>query len=72
MAFKVIISEEAKFDLEEQYLYYREFANKKIADDFFISFDRIRKTISKNPFFKIWLNDIHGVPLKKYPFVVFL
>ena len=32
MAFKVIISDEAKLDLENSYLYYRENASKKVAD----------------------------------------
>ena len=36
MAFKVIISDEAKLDLENSYLYYRENASKKVADNFYI------------------------------------
>lgn len=71
MAFKVIISDEAKIDLEYSYLYYRENANKKVADNFIKDFNKIRTTISDNPYFKIWFEDFRAVPLKKYPFLIF-
>jgi len=71
MAFKVIISNEAKNDLEYSYLYYRENANKKVADNFIKECNNIRKTISENPYFKIWFDDFRTVPLKKYPFLIF-
>ena len=46
MAFKVIISDEAKLDLENSYLYYRENASKKVADNFIKDFRKsIKKTI---------------------------
>ncbi|SEW28498.1 hypothetical protein SAMN05421841_2010 [Chryseobacterium wanjuense] len=38
MAFKIIISDEAKTDLEHSYLYYQTKVNKKVADNFFKDF----------------------------------
>lgn len=71
MAFKIIISEEAKFDFEQSYLFYKEKANKKVADNFFKDFKHSLTIISKNPFFRIWLDDFHAKPLRKYPFLLF-
>lgn len=71
MAFKVIISDEAKLDLENSYLYYREKANKKVADNFIKDFRKSIKIISDNPYFKIWFEDFKAKPLSKYPFLIF-
>lgn len=71
MEFKIVISTEAQFDLEEYYLYYRDFANKKVADQFFKSFETAKNVIAKNPYFQNWFEDFRGFPLKKYPFIVF-
>ncbi|WP_312422824.1 type II toxin-antitoxin system RelE/ParE family toxin [Epilithonimonas sp.] len=51
MAFKVIISDEAKSDLENSYLYHLENASKKIADNFIKDFRKSIKIISDNPHF---------------------
>ncbi|WP_312206708.1 type II toxin-antitoxin system RelE/ParE family toxin [Epilithonimonas hominis] len=71
MAFKVIISDEAKLDLENSYLYYRENASKKVADNFIKDFRKSIKIISDNPYFKIWFEEFRAKPLGKYPFLVF-
>lgn len=71
MAFKVIISDEAKLDLENSYLYYQENANKKVADNFFKDFRKSIKIISVNPYFKIWFDEFRAKPLSKYPFLLF-
>lgn len=71
MAFKIIISDEAKADLEHSYLYYKTKVNKKIADNFFKDFKSSLNTILKNPYFKIWFEDFHGKLMKKYPFLIF-
>jgi plasmid stabilization system protein ParE len=71
MAFKIIISDEAKIDLEHSYLYYQTKVNKKVADQFFKEFKSSLQVISKNPFFKIWFDDFRAKPMKKYPFLLF-
>lgn len=71
MGFRIIISDEAKLDLEKHYLYYREFANKKVADNFFKSFEQGKNSISENPYFQIWFDEFRALPLKKYPFIIF-
>jgi plasmid stabilization system protein ParE len=71
MKFKLIISDEAKADIEHSYLYYKTKVSKKVADQFFKDFKSTLGTISKNPYFKIWFEDFHGKLLKKYPFLIF-
>ncbi|WP_312194854.1 type II toxin-antitoxin system RelE/ParE family toxin [Epilithonimonas vandammei] len=71
MAFKVIISDEAKLDLENSYLHYWENASKKVADNFIKDFRKSIKIISDNPYFKIWFEEFRAKPLGKYPFLVF-
>ncbi|WP_027384409.1 type II toxin-antitoxin system RelE/ParE family toxin [Epilithonimonas caeni] len=71
MAFKVIISDEAKLDLENSYLYYQENASKKVADNFIKDLRKSIKIISDNPYFKIWFEEFRAKPLGKYPFLVF-
>ncbi len=70
MTFKVIISDEAKLDIKEYYQYYKNVAGKRIADNFFLDFDKIRKKISKNTYFQVWHDEFRAVPLKKYPFFI--
>lgn len=71
MAFKVIISDEAKLDLENSYQYYRKNANKKIADNFIKEFKKSIKIIFDNPYFKIWFDEFGAKPIAKYPFLIF-
>jgi plasmid stabilization system protein ParE len=71
MGFKIIISDEAKTDVEYSYLYYQTKVGKKTADNFFKEFKSSLNIISKNPFFKIWFNGFRAKPLKKYPFLIF-
>lgn len=71
MVFKIVISDEAKFDLEQSYLYYKTKVNQKVANQFFNEFKFSLHIISKNPFFKIWFDDFRAKPMKKYPFLIF-
>jgi len=71
MAFKIIISNEAKVDLESSFLYYQEKASKKVADNFIKDFRKSIKIISDNPYFKIWFEEFRAKPLAKYPFLIF-
>lgn len=72
MAFKIIISDEAKTDLEHTYLYYRTKAGKRVADQFFKAFESSINIISKNPYFKIWFDDFRAKPMKNILFCYFM
>lgn len=68
MIFKIIISDEAKIDIEHSYLYYQRKVSKKVADHFFKDFKSSLNIISKNPFFKIWYEGFHCKPMKNILF----
>ena len=63
MAFKVIISDEAKLDLENSYLYYRENASKKVADNVIEDFRKSIKIIS--------IGDITSKTIEEYGLKVY-
>jgi hypothetical protein len=46
MIFKIIISDEAKIDIERSYLYYQRKVSKKVADHFFKDFKSSLNIIS--------------------------
>jgi toxin ParE1/3/4 len=71
MAFKIIISDESKIDLENSYLYYRTKVNRKVADNFFKEFKSSLNILARNPYFKIRFDDFRAKPMKKYPFLIF-
>lgn len=71
MEFKILISEEAKRDLNFSYLFYRDKVSTKVAQDFFKDFKDSLKIIEMNPFFKIWFESYHAKPLTKFPFLIF-
>lgn len=71
MAFKIVISEAAKKDFEEQYLYYRLVATKKVADKFFKAFQGTVRVLSQNPYFRISHDNFRMIPVQNYPFIVF-
>ena len=66
MAFKIIISSEAKKDLEHSYLFYSERVNESVAKNFTIDFKNSIKILSKNPFFRICFDDVRGKSLKSF------
>lgn len=71
MTFKVLVSDEAKLDLEDTFLYYRNKTGKRIADNFIKDFRNSLKVISKNPFFRIYHDDFRAKPMQTYPFLIF-
>ena len=50
MAFSILISDEAKSDIENSFLYFRVEVSKKVGDDFIKDFRNSIKVIPKNPF----------------------
>lgn len=71
MVYKIVISDEAKLNFQDQYLYYKEVANKKTADNFAKAFNSAIQAIAKNPYFQIWFDVYRALPLKGFPHLVF-
>lgn len=71
MAYKILVSVEAQNDIENSFLYYRDHAGKRVADNFLKDVRNSLRVISQNPFFKIRYDSFRAKPLKKYPFLIF-
>lgn len=68
--FKVIIKKRAENQIENITNWY--FQNQKgIELKFLNEFDQIIEMLSINPFFETKIHDIKGIPLKKFPYIVF-
>ena len=71
MGFKILISDEAKSDIEQSIIYYKENVSKKVAVNFLKDYRKTLNLISESPFFRIWYDDFRAIPMKKYPFIIF-
>ena len=71
MNFKIIISPEARNNLTNALKYYNENASLKVARNFVNDYKRVLNVLKHNPYFRVYYKDFRGVPLKKYPFIVF-
>lgn len=69
MVFKIVTSQKARLDILEGVEYY----NKKASDlgkHFFQTIQVNFKTLSINPFFQVRYNDVHCLPMKKFPYMI--
>ncbi|MFC0346035.1 type II toxin-antitoxin system RelE/ParE family toxin [Epilithonimonas hispanica] len=71
MAYKVKVSPNAKLDIREAVAYYKKKASVKVAQNFVTDYQATLKKILQNPFFQEYYKDFRGLPLKKYPYIIF-
>lgn len=60
----------AILDIQEAVDYY-DFKQIGLGDYFYQAFEEHIEVLSKNPFFQIRYKDYHGLPIKKFPFIIF-
>ncbi|PPK92242.1 ParE-like toxin of type II ParDE toxin-antitoxin system [Nonlabens xylanidelens] len=70
MGFKLTISPLADLDLAEAYQYYAD-VSLKTLEDFDKEIEASYKALELNPFFKVRYKNMRGLPLKKFPFIIF-
>ncbi len=71
MDYNIEISNGAELDIEEAVFYYKRQASARIAQNFLKDFKARLKDIKCNPFYQIYYRDFRGLPLKKYPYIIF-
>lgn len=71
MAYKVIVSPIAKADIRKAVAYYKKEASLKVAQNFVSDYELTVKKIAQNPFFQIYYKYFRGLPLYKYPYIIF-
>ena len=71
MKFKIKISDEARKNIKDSAAYYKDKASIKVAQDFILDYEFTLKKIIQNPYFQIYYKNFRGLPMKKYPFIIF-
>jgi toxin ParE1/3/4 len=71
MVYKIKISSIAKANVLESLAFYRKNTTKKVVSNFISDYEQSLEIIKQNPFFKIYYKDFRGLPLKKFPFIIF-
>ncbi|MCD9575765.1 type II toxin-antitoxin system RelE/ParE family toxin [Flavobacterium soyae] len=70
MIFNIVIEPRALADIQEAIDYY-ESKQSGLGEYFYQVIDEHLDTLSKNPFFEIRYKDYRGLPIKKFPFIIF-
>ena len=64
MNYKIRISSLAKSHIKEE-------ASLKVAQNFVKDYKQTLQKIKQNPFFQRYYKNFRGLPLKKYPYIIF-
>lgn len=70
MSYSVFLESNAIKDIQEAVTYY-DIKKEGLGEIFYESVENAIKTIKTNPNFQIRYKDYIGLPLKKFPFIVF-
>lgn len=70
MSFKIVIEPRAIFDIQEAVDYY-DFKQIGLGEYFIQALEEHIEILRKNPFFQIRYKDYYGLPIKKFPFIIF-
>jgi hypothetical protein len=70
MSFKIVIEPRAIFDIREAVDYY-DFKQIGLGEYFFQALEDHIEVVRNNPFFQIRYKDYYGLPIKKFPFIIF-
>ena len=71
MDFRVHITPVAKTNQKQAVAYYKEKASLKVAQNFLKDYEKTLYKIKQNPYFQIYYKKFRGLPLKKFPYIVF-
>lgn len=71
MEFEIKITPLAKNNVREAVRFYKENVSLKIAQKFIQDYEIVLKTLQKVPYSRTYYKDFRGVPLKKFPYIVF-
>ena len=71
MDFRVHITPVAKTNQKQAVAYYKEKASLKVAQNFLKDYEKTLYKIKQNPYYQIYYKNFRGLPLKKFPYIVF-
>jgi len=70
MSYKIVIEPRAIIDIQDAVDYY-DFKQVGLGAYFFLTLEEHMEVLSKNPLFQIRYNDYRGLPIQKFPFIIF-
>ena len=70
MSYKIVIEPRAIFDIQEAVDYY-DFKQIGLGEYFYQTLEEHIEVLSRNPLFQIRYKDYRGLPIKKFPFIIF-
>lgn len=70
MNYKIVIEPRAIIDIQDAVNYY-DFKKVGLGEYFYNALEEHIEILSKSPLFQIRYKDYHGLPIKKFPFIIF-
>lgn len=71
MSYRIVLTPIAKINIDQATAYYKTEVSVSVAKLFIEDYRKSFKTIVINPYFKIYFNNFRGLPLKKFPYILF-
>lgn len=71
MGYKIKISPIAKENIKDAIFYYKTNVSLKVAINFLKDYEQTLDKITINPFYRVYYKNFRGIPLKKYPYIIF-
>ena len=70
MSYKIVIEPRAIIDIQDAVDYY-DFKQVGLGAYFFLTLEEHIEVLSNNPLFQIRYKDYRGLPIQKFPFIIF-
>ncbi|HEY0262716.1 MAG TPA: hypothetical protein VGB95_06795, partial [Chitinophagales bacterium] len=71
MPYKIVLTPDAVQNIEDAIIHYKEQASSKVARQFIEEYKKTFRDIQRVKYFQFWYQEFRGVPMKKFPFIVF-
>lgn len=70
MSFKIVFEPRSIFDIQDAVDYY-DSRQIGLGEYFYETLEKHIEVINKSPYFQVKYKDYHGLPIKKFPFIIF-
>lgn len=71
MAYRLQVSHIARANVREAVSYYKKKASVRVTQNFVKDYEQTLEKIKQNPFYQVYYKNYRGLPLKKYPYIIF-
>ncbi|WHF51552.1 type II toxin-antitoxin system RelE/ParE family toxin [Chryseobacterium gotjawalense] len=71
MVYKIVLTPDAERQLDDAVTYYKKVVSTKVAKLFLQDYKKTYMDILKTKYFQFFFEDFRGVPMKKFPYIIF-